>query len=118
MLGDNLVRRNHTSKRNVPERERRAVPHLRREHERDLIRLWLDTLASRHGVTGYSFDEAFYDYRVGILMMWTYVVIVGGGMAAENERGDNWVSAMVSRSIAAMEDHDCLSLLDRFQTSP
>ena len=43
------------------------------------------------------------------------VVIVGGGMAAENERGDNWVSAMVSRSIAAMEDHDCLSLLDRFQ---
>ena len=91
---------------------------MRREHEQDLIRLWLDTLASRHGVTGYSFDEAFYDYRVGILMMWTYVVIVGGGMAAENERGDNWVSAMVSRSIAAMEDHDCLSLLDRFQTSP
>jgi len=91
---------------------------MRREHEQDLIRLWLDTLASRHGVTDYSFDEAFYDYRVGILMMWTYVVIVGGGMAAENERGDNWVSAMVSRSIAAMEDHDCLSLLDRFQTSP
>ena len=46
------------------------------------------------------------------------IIIVGGGMAAENERGDNWVSAMVSRSIAAMEDHDCLSLLDRFQTSP
>ena len=39
------------------------------------------------------------------------VVIVGGGMSAENERGDNWVEAMVERSIAAMTDLDCLALL-------
>lgn len=85
---------------------------MRRAHEQDLIKLWLAKLESRHGVSDYDFEKAFYDYRVGILMMWTYVVIVGGGMAAENERGDNWVSAMVSRSIAAMTDHDCLSLLN------
>ena len=49
---------------------------------------------------------------MGVLMVWTYVVIVGGGMSAENERGDSWVEAMVERSIAAMRDLSCLDLLD------
>jgi len=83
---------------------------MRRTHEHDLIRHWLDSLSSQ-GIDDYQFDQALLDYRMGILMLWTYVVIVGGGMTAENERGDNWVSAMVERSIASMQDHDCLSLL-------
>ena len=83
---------------------------LRREHEMALIQRWLDRL-SEYGVTDYSFDEALLDYRRGILMVWTYAVIIGGGMSAENERGDTWVSHMIDRSVAAMTDHDCLSLL-------
>ena len=84
---------------------------LRRMHEEELVYRWLESLRSM-GVSSYSFDQAFLDYRKGILMVWTYAVIVGGGMSAENERGDTWVSAMVERSVASMTDLECLSLLD------
>ena len=84
---------------------------MRREHEKELIKRWLKEL-ERLGINGYSFEEAWDDYRMGVLMVWTYVVIVGGGMSAENERGDSWVEAMVKRSIAAMNDLACLDLLD------
>ena len=83
---------------------------LRRRHEQALIQRWLGRLGEA-GIQDYSFDDAFLDYRKGILMVWTYAVIVGGGMAAENERGGTWVSAMVDRSVASMNDLDCLSLL-------
>ena len=78
-------------------------------HEEELVYRWLDSLRSM-GVSNYSFDQAFLDYRKGILMVWTYAVIDGGGMSAENERGD--LSAMVERSVASMTDLECLSLLD------
>jgi len=84
---------------------------LRRLHEEDLVRRWLESLRSM-GVSDYSYEQAFLDYRKGILMVWTYAVIVGGGMSAENERGDTWVSAMVERSVASMTDLECLSLLE------
>lgn len=84
---------------------------MRREHETALLKRWLDALTNR-GVQDYPFEQVLHDYRMGILMLWTYVVVVGGGLAAENQRGTNWVTAMVRRSAAAMTDHDCLSLLD------
>ena len=80
-------------------------------HEEELVYRWLESLRSM-GVSSYSYDQAFLDYRKGILMVWTYAVIVGGGMSAENERGDTWVSAMIERSAASMTDLECLSLLD------
>ena len=83
---------------------------MRRDHEKDLINRWLEKLGEQ-GISDYSFEQAWTDYRMGVLMVRTYVVIVGGGMSAENERGDNWVEAMVERSIAAMTDLDCLALL-------
>ena len=84
---------------------------MRRKHEKELIQRWLGKLQMQ-GISGYGFDEAWTDYRMGVLMVWTYVVIVGGGMSAENERGDSWVEAMVRRSIAAMNDLACADLLD------
>lgn len=83
---------------------------MRRHHEINLIERWLESLR-QHGVSDYDVDQAFADYKLAILMLWTYVVVVGGGLAAENERGTSWVTAMVERSTAAMTDHNCLSLL-------
>ena len=83
---------------------------MRRDHEKHLINRWLNKLGEQ-GINDYSFEQAWIDYRMGVLMVWTYVVIVGGGMSAENERGDTWVEAMVERSIAAMIDLDGLALL-------
>ena len=83
---------------------------MRRQHEHTLVTRWADGLAAR-GVEGYGADQAFEDYRKAILMLWTYVVVIGGGLAAANERGSSWVSAMVERSAVAMMDHGCLELL-------
>ncbi|MEZ5595455.1 MAG: phosphotransferase [Pseudomonadales bacterium] len=83
---------------------------MRRAHEQALIARWVNALRAR-GVRDYGEDQAFEDYRRAILMLWTYTVIIGGGLAAQNARAENWVTAMVRRSAAAMMDHDCLSML-------
>ena len=83
---------------------------MRRRHEAELIQRWVDAL-TRQGVKGYTYAQAFEAYRYAILMLWTYVVVIGGGLAAENQRGETWVSAMVGRAAAAMTDHRCLDLL-------
>ncbi len=83
---------------------------LRRENERALLGAWVDALRAR-GVQDYTLEQAFDDYRRGILAMWTYAVIIGGGLAAQNDRADSWVSAMVRRCATAMMDHRCMDLL-------
>ncbi len=85
---------------------------MRREHEKALLQRWLRSLSAQ-GIADYSEEQAWQDYRLAILMLWTYVVVVGGGLAADNDRGTSWVTAMVERSAAAMVDHDCLALLER-----
>ncbi len=82
---------------------------LRREHEQTLIKRWLDALNSC-GVTGYGYEQALEDYRKAILVLWSYVVN-NGGLATEDQRDEDWVSAQVARHAAAMTDHECLSLL-------
>lgn len=83
---------------------------VRREHESALLNEWVTALHAR-GVQDYTYDQAFNDYRRATLAMWTYAVIIGGGLAAETARADNWVSAMVRRVATAMVDLDCLELL-------
>jgi hypothetical protein len=39
----------------------------RRRHEMDVLRAWHDVLVA-HGITGYSFDDAFRDYRLAVLV--------------------------------------------------
>ena len=82
---------------------------LRRAHEKELIGDWVQALQKR-GITDYRFEQAFDDYRKAILMLWTYVVN-NAGLAVENQRTENWITAQVTRHTAAMVDHDCLSLL-------
>ena len=87
---------------------------LRRRDEASLIRLWLAGLEAG-GVHGYLFADAWEDYRRAVLMLWCYVVIIGGGLDASSPRGDRWVEEMVRRSCSAMQDLGCLELLEEFE---
>jgi thiamine kinase-like enzyme len=86
----------------------------RRTHERDLIARWHDTLVEG-GVTDYSMDQAWEDYRRAVLYGWTIAVVIAGTLDPSNERGKAWMSEYVKRSVAAIEDHDLVPLLAEFE---
>ena len=83
---------------------------LRRAHERELIASWHAILVAE-GVTGYSLDDAWEDYRRGVLYVWIIAVVIAGTLDASNERGRAWISEMLARSVAAIDDLDLVSLL-------
>jgi aminoglycoside phosphotransferase (APT) family kinase protein len=86
---------------------------LRRSEETALVRLWHETLGPAIGAE-YDADRAWQDYRRAVLYLWTYVVVIGGGMDRSNDRARAWVSAMVARSATAMMDLVCVELLEEF----
>jgi hypothetical protein len=71
-----------------------------------LLKNWHDIVVDG-GATGYSFDEALFDYRKAILYCNVYTVIAVGSMDAANERGVALQKAWIRRRGAAMEDLDC-----------
>ncbi len=87
---------------------------LRRAHERDLVARWHAGLVEG-GVTAYGVEQAWEDYRRAVLYLWTYVAVIGGSLDPGNERGVGWMSEMVRRSAAAIEDLDTIGLLPEFE---
>ncbi len=85
---------------------------LRREHERALINQWHAGLVAG-GVTGFSADEAWEDYRKAVLYVWVIAVVIAGTLDPANERGRKWISVMLERSIAAIDDLDLVTLMDQ-----
>ena len=83
---------------------------VRRGHERNLLRRYLDGLAGA-GVAGYGFDEAWVHYRHAMLYNWAYATVVSGTLDATNERGFAWMAQMVARQTAATEDLDLIEML-------
>jgi hypothetical protein len=86
------------------------TPELRAKHERDLAQRYADGLASR-GVTGYSFDDAWLDYRISALFCLVYPIVAGGSIEPENERSVALTGGMLSRCVAAIEDLNLLDLV-------
>ena len=86
----------------------------RRAHERDLIAKWHHIL-SEGGVSDYTLEQAWEDYRRAILYVWTVVVVIAGTLDSSNERARAWMTLMVERAVAAIEDLDLLSLLAEFE---
>jgi hypothetical protein len=84
---------------------------LRRAHERELIGLWHAELVA-NGVTGYSVEDAWEDYRRGVLYVWVIAVVIAGTLDRTNERGTQWMSEMLARSVAAIDDLGLVELLD------
>jgi Ecdysteroid kinase-like family len=81
----------------------------RREHERDLVKQWHDALCT-YGVTGYSLDDAWDDYRHGQFS--GFIVAVVASMITERtERGDEMFWAMAGRHLTTALETNAADLL-------
>jgi hypothetical protein len=78
-------------------------PDVRRAKEQGLVRLWHE-IASDGGKGGYSFDDAWTDYRRSVLFCNVYTVIGIGSLDAANERGMALFHAWLRRRSAAIEE--------------
>jgi len=85
------------------------VPELRRDHERELVGAYHAALQV-HGVSDYSFDACFDDYRYG-QFQGPLVTVLGAMAVIQTDRGDDMFMAMCSRSCQAIRDLDSASLL-------
>jgi aminoglycoside/choline kinase family phosphotransferase len=77
---------------------------VRRRCESDLLRTYHDELTSL-GVTNYSFDQFFQDYRVGVLYGWIIPVYAVGTLDSSSERAMKLWTEVIIRAQAAMRDH-------------
>ena len=87
---------------------------VRRAHERELIGLWHRQLVE-NGVTGFSPDDAWENYRRGVLYVWIIAVVIAGTLDRANERGHRWMAEMLKRSIATIDDLGLIDLLSDFE---
>ena len=81
----------------------------RRAHETELLEHYQRRLAE-HGVE-YPIEKCWEDYKVGVLYMFCYAVVIAGTLDPANERGAAFMEKLVERAAATMMDHDILSLL-------
>lgn len=82
---------------------------LRAAHERELLELWHATLLE-HGVRGYSYEEAWRDYRRSALVNLVIPVSLAE-MDHGNERGVQLVRMLSDRAFGAAVDLDAHELL-------
>jgi hypothetical protein len=76
---------------------------LRRNHEERLVRRWHESITAC-GISGYSFDNAWRDYRMSVVSQLA-IPIVGSFMPQANDRGRQLVDTMADRAMKAVEDH-------------
>lgn len=81
----------------------------RRPCEKDLVRAYYDAL-EKYGVTDYSFEACFDDYRYGHFQGLMITVLAAVGLS-HTERGDAMFMAMSSRACEAIRDLGSLELL-------
>jgi hypothetical protein len=89
-------------------------PHVRRQIERDVLRSYHGELLEK-GVTGYSMEQCFQDYRKAATYCLCYPLIAAGTLDLSNERGRSLASMMLNRSLSAAQDLDSLGLLQSLQ---
>jgi hypothetical protein len=82
----------------------------RRKHQDVLLHRFHDGICES-GVTNYSFDQLFEDYRIASLYFFSYAVLIAGTLDLSNERGLALARVLGSRSSACIDDIDALDLL-------
>jgi hypothetical protein len=82
----------------------------RRAHEHEFLREYHDTLIA-NGVTGYSYDALFQDYRKSLLVSLGIWVVNAATLDTANERGRALFDLFFDRLSAAIMDLDALALL-------
>ena len=85
-------------------------PHQRRELEVGLLREYHAALEGA-GVTGYSFEESFHDYRLSMLEIFVFWVITGGYCNYEGDRARMYLINTLERIDAAIFDLDSMGAL-------
>jgi hypothetical protein len=85
------------------------LPEDRRKHENELVRSYHEALLT-HGVSGYSLDQCFDDYRYGQFQGPLITVLAAMGLT-HTERGDEMFMAMSCRACEAIRDLESLELL-------
>lgn len=83
---------------------------LRRRHERDLIRLYHETLTAC-GVTNYPFERCWDDYRIAVLVALVIPVSAVVNTDLSNPRGAAVMKEIMVRSTAAVVDLNAGELL-------
>lgn len=86
-----------------PTEQRRAV-------EMGLLRTYHSTLEA-NGVTGYSFDECVEDYRLSMMEVVVFWIVVGGYCEYEGERATSYMHNSLNRFYMAIEDLKSMELL-------
>lgn len=81
----------------------------RRAHERELVAHYHEALVAQ-GVTGYSAEDCWNDYRV-VAVHPLQTGIFGLGVVKRNERGDKMWQSWIERSAAMTRDLDSFSAL-------
>lgn len=84
---------------------------VRRKHEQDLLRRWLDALR-KYGVTDYGWDEAWEAYR-HYLLQGVFTAIFASVGTKQTERGDAMFMTMARRHCAQALDLGSLEMLKR-----
>jgi len=92
-------------------------PDIRAASEENLIRDYQRALAG-NGVKGYSFDQAWDDYRMTTMFCFTYPVTSCGSIDLANERGLQLAMKMLDRSLSAITALKAYEVLDRFEPAP
>ena len=81
----------------------------RRAHEKALLEHYRAQLAEQ-GVD-YPMDKIWDDYRVAVLYLFTYAIVIAGTLDPSNERGSAFMRELMARASATVVDHDLLTLL-------
>ncbi len=82
----------------------------RRTHELALVTRYHEQLV-KHGVTNYSFEQAWADYRLSVLYTFAYAVVIGGTLDPSNERGRAFMAQLIDRSSTTVMDLQLLKIL-------
>ncbi len=82
----------------------------RRAHEAAIIEHYHRGLLD-HGVEGYSLDQCWSDYRLAVLHLFAYAVLIAGTLDPSNDRGAAFMRQMLHRSSSAVMDHGLLALI-------
>ena len=83
---------------------------VRRTVEKDVVRLYYERLLER-GVSGYSFDECWNDYRKGLLFFTFIGVLAVVSLDMSDPRGTELIRLAIPRYFTAIVDNEAISVL-------
>jgi Ecdysteroid kinase-like family len=82
----------------------------RRAREQEIIEHYHRGLVE-HGVEDFSLEQCWADYRLAVLHMFAYAVLIAGTLDPSNDRGAAFMRQMLLRSSSAVMDHKLLDLI-------